>query len=150
MSRITSFMVIGIIAGLAGPGKAAAAKDPAEDDLAVVRRAVAQEPASARPEALPASSRKPSAAKAEPQWLRVRIKEKSGRSTVSVNLPLALARALGADIPLDLACRHKGDKDRSDKDRRKIRLGDVLESLDAGQDIVHVDSDDASVRVWVE
>ena len=65
---------------------------------------------------------------------------------MSVNLPLALARALGDDIPLDWACRrHDGDEGR-----RKIRLGDVLASLDSGQDIVQVDSEDGSVRVWVD
>lgn len=146
MSRITRLTVIGLAAILAGPGRSADARGPAEDDLAVVRRAVAQaEPAPARPEASPAPEKR-AARKAEPQWLRVRIKEKNGKSTVSVNLPLALARALGDDIPVNWACRRHDGDERS----RKIRLGDVLAALDSGQDIVQVDSEDGSVRVWVD
>ena len=144
MSGITRLTVIGIIAVLAGPRPSADAGGPAEDDLAVVRRAVAAEPTRALLEALPVPDR-PRARKAEAQWLRVRIKEKSGKSTVSVNVPLALARALGSEIPLDLGCRHGGDAGRA-----KIRLSDVLLSLDSGQDIVQVDGEDGSVRVWVE
>jgi hypothetical protein len=144
MSKVTRFMVIGAIAVLAGPGRSADARDPAEDDLALVRRAVAEEPASARPEA-PRAEEKRQPRKAEPQWLRVRIKEKSGKSTVSVNVPLALARAVGGDLPIDLGCHHKGDESHA-----KVRLRDVLASLDLGQDIVQIDSEDGSVRVWVD
>jgi hypothetical protein len=144
MSRVTRFMVIGVLAVLAGPGRSADARGPWEDDLALVRRAVAEEPASTRPEE--AVSEKRPARKGEPQWLRVRIKEKSGKSTVSVNVPLALARALGGDLPIDLACRHH----RGDDGHAKVRLRDVLASLDSGQDIVQVESEDGSVRVWVD
>jgi hypothetical protein len=145
MSRIAPSMVMGVLLLAAGPGLAHA-RGPAEDDLAVVRRAVARmdEP-SARPTASPAPRSRP-ARKAEPQWLRVRIKEKDGKSTVSVNLPLALARLLGDDIPFDGACR----RHEAVEGRRKIRLGDLLASLDSGQDIVQVDSEDGSVRVWVD
>jgi hypothetical protein len=144
MSRITRFLVVGVIAVLAGPGRSADARGagPAEDDLTIVRRAVAQA-AAARSETPPAPE-PPRTRKAEPQWLKVRIKEKGGKSTVSVNLPLALARALGDEVPLDLACR------RNDSGHSKIKLSDVLASLDSGQDIVQVDSEDGSVRVWVE
>jgi hypothetical protein len=145
MSRLTRFVVIGFVAVLGGPGRSVDARGPAEDDLALVRRAVAQEePAAARPETSPPPPKR-AARKAEPQWLRVRIKDKGGKSAVSVNLPLALARALGDDVPFDWACHHKGDEGRA-----KIRLSDVLASLDSGQDIVQVDSEDGTVRVWVE
>jgi hypothetical protein len=146
MSRIARLMLIGVVTIGAGSSRPADARGPAEDDLAVVRRAVARlETSPAQPETSPPAAKRP-ARKAEPQWLRVRITEKDGKSKVSVNLPLALARALGDDIPLDWACRrHDGDEVR-----RKIRLGDVLASLDSGQDIVQVDSEDGSVRVWVE
>jgi hypothetical protein len=145
MSRVTRFMAVGVIAILAGPGRSADARGPVEDDLTVVRRAVAnEEPAAMRPEASPAPEKR-AARKAEPQWFRVRIKDKGGKSTVSVNVPLALARALGDDVPFDWACHHKGDEGRS-----KIRLSEVLASLDSGQDIVQVDSEDGTVRVWVE
>jgi len=129
---------------LAGPQRPVLAHGPAEDDLAVVRHAVAEEPI-ARPEAPPLAAEKRVARKSEPQWLRVRVKEKNGRSTVSVNLPLALARALGDSVPVEWGCKHKNGEGRA-----KIRLQDVLESLDSGQDIVQVDSEDGSVRVWVE
>jgi Mrp family chromosome partitioning ATPase len=146
MARVTYLMFVGLIALGAGPGDPARAGGPAEDDLAVVRRAVAEPPTRApRPESVRAPE-PPKAQKGEPQWLRVRIKEKNGKSTVSVNLPLALARALGEDLPLDLTCR-KGNEGEG---RAKVRLGDVLASLDSGQDIVQVDGEDGSVRVWVE
>jgi hypothetical protein len=143
MSRITGVMIMGLGAVLLGQGGFVEARGSAEDDLAVVRRAVADATA-ARSQTLPAPER-PKARKAEPQWLRVRIKEKSGKSTVSVNVPLALARLLGDDIPLDLACGKKGDRRRSE-----IRLGDLLQSLDGGQDIVQIDGNDGSVRVWID
>jgi hypothetical protein len=145
MSRITRLTVTGLVAILAGPGPFADARGPAEDDLALVRRAVAQvEPAAERPEASPPQEKR-AARKGEPQWLKVRIKERNGKSTVSLNVPLALARALGDDIPMDWGCRRKGETGRA-----KIKLSDVLQSLDSGQDIVQVDSEDGSVRVWVE
>ena len=136
--------VIALAALLAGPGSTVKAHGPAEDDLAVVRRAVAEAP-TARPDTPPPAPEKRMAPKSEPQWLRVRIKEKNGRSTVSVNLPLALARALGDSVPVEWGCKLKDGEGRA-----KIRLRDVLDSLDSGQDIVQVDSEDGSVRVWVE
>jgi hypothetical protein len=143
MSRIARLTIVGLMAVLAGPGRSVDARGPAEDDLAVVRRAVAQEPSTTSRETPPVPE-KARAKKAEPQWLRVRIKDKSGKSTVSVNVPLALARALGEDVPLNWACRHKGNEGV------KVRLGDVLAALDSGQEIVQVDSEDGTVRVWVE
>jgi hypothetical protein len=120
----------------------------ADDDLAVVKRAV--EPGA---QAQPSVADETPRAKhdgAQAQWLRVRVLEKrEGRreKRVSVNLPLALVRALG-DFPIDLGCH-----DRSSETARrcpKLRLADVLAALDKGQSLVEVDADDATVRVWIE
>jgi hypothetical protein len=145
MSRVIRVVAVVAIAVLAGPGRSADARGPVEDDLTVVRRAVANEDGGATRLEAPPLPEKRAIRKAEPQWLRVRIKDKNGKSTVSVNVPLALARALGDDVPLDWACHRKGGEGRA-----KIRLGDVLASLDSGQDIVQVDSEDGTVRVFVE
>jgi len=111
-----------------------------DDDLAVVRKAVAEStpgpaasPARAEREETPARKDK------TPRWLKVRVQERTGKR-VSINLPLSLARAVG-DLPFDFDCgRH----------RCKLTVGDVLRSLDAGEELVQVDSEHATVRVWVE
>jgi hypothetical protein len=143
MRRTMVLVVGGLLLMLGSRGDVTQAGGPGEDDLAVVRRAVAQDaPTAAAPS--PPEERAP-ARKSPPQWLRVRITER-GKSKVSVNLPLALARSLGDDLPIHWGCRRHGDE----TERRTIRLGDVLKSLDSGQDIVQVDSEDGTVRVWVE
>jgi hypothetical protein len=53
-------------------------------------------------------------------------------------------RAVGEDLPLDLPC-FEGSPHRA-----RITLGEILRTLDAGQELVEVKEDDASVRVWVE
>jgi hypothetical protein len=60
---------------------------------------------------------------------------------VTVNLPLGLVRSLGDDWPIHAHCG---------KGCGKIRLSEVLETLTTGQDIVEIDSEDATVRVWLE
>jgi hypothetical protein len=108
-----------------------------DDDLTVVKRAVAQR-ASMQEGRLPAGEK--------PQWLRVRVIEKTSRhSRVSVNLPLALVRLLGETCPvIDWHCRAEGG-------RCAVRVADVLHALESGdRQLVEVDSDDALVRVWVE
>jgi hypothetical protein len=118
----------------------------ADDDLAVVRKAVAgqsapapDEKTSPRPEGPPRSEKL--------RWLKIRVVEKAGKR-VSVNVPLSVARALGDDWPLNFHCRRK-DRDRN-RDRDRVTLGEVLRSLESGQDIVQVESDEATLRVWVE
>ena len=123
----------------------------AEDDLALVKKAVAKgSPTVVAQDAEPrAASRKGR----EPQWFKVRVSEKKGTkgTKVSVNLPLALVRAMGEDWPLDIHCGRPCGSDRhSGKDRVRLTLGDVLRALDSGQDLVQVDDEDATVRVWVE
>jgi hypothetical protein len=137
-----------------------------EDDLTVVKKAVApgsQASAGTQTTAGPAGSAEPAPKAApaqaapsqendatrvrarkgkEPQWLRVRVTEKAG-TKVSVNLPLALVRAMGDDIPIGLHCGREGK-------RATLTIGEVLRALDSGQDLVQVDDEDAHVRVWVE
>jgi hypothetical protein len=114
----------------------------ADDDLAVVRKAVAQSTAPADDRA-PARTEGPRAADSRPEkmrWLKVRVTEKAGKR-VSINVPLSFARILGEDLPVNLGC-HRGAS--------RVTFGEILRSLDSGQDLVEVDSDDAKVRVWVE
>jgi len=81
------------------------------------------------------------------RWLKVRITEKGAkRARVNVNLPIALVRALGDDFPIDIG-RHGGWRGGREK---AIRLGEVLATLEAGQSLVEIDDDNATVRIWVE
>jgi len=112
-----------------------------EDDLTVVKRAVAQA-APPTPQALP-DDRPVARSGAKPQWLRVRVTERSGKR-VRVNLPLALVRAVG-DWPIDFGCGWEGERRRC-----KLRISEVLEALDAGQSLVEVDDEGTTVRIWVE
>lgn len=129
-----------------------------EDDLAVVKRAVAASTQAAPPTPRPKAAERatptaePRKKGDKPQWLRVRIVEKgSKKGKVSVNLPLSLVRALGDDMPLDLPC---SGRDREDGEPRHkactIKIGDILQALDTGQDLVEVDDDESTIRVWVE
>lgn len=164
--KVTWLLALVLAAGSARAGSG-------EDDLTVVKKAVAQRSqasAGGQTAASPAGSGEPvrSAAHAQatpsqeqaapsqekdgtrvrarkgndPQWLRVRVVEKAG-TKVSVNLPLALVRAMGDDIPIGLHCRREGKG-------ASLTLSEVLRALDSGQDLVQVDDDDAHVRVWVE
>ena len=122
-----------------------------EDDLAVVRRAVAGGSGGSgtpveesRAERAPVHQRaEPSGA--DPQWLRVRVTKKLTGAKVKVDIPLFLARAVAADIPLEWGCaRHGRTGDRP------MKLAEVLALLDKGQDVVSVETRDASVRIFVE
>lgn len=120
----------------------------ADDDLAVVKKAVAsaQAPAAApaeAPAARPAAGAQPAPRKGQPQWLRVRIVEKgTKKATVKVNLPLALVRSVGEDWPLECG--------RGQGKGHATTLGEVLRALDSGQELVEIEDDEATVRVWVE
>src|SRR5688572_26570288 len=134
----------------------------AEDDLAVVKRAV-QQPGT-RGDAPEAGTRadlpRTALSARDVRWFKVRITEKGAKKArVNVNLPIALVRALGDDFTIDLGRHSRGDRwrggwrgDGSSRDRgeHRIRLGDVLATLEAGQSLVEIDDDDATVRVWVE
>lgn len=122
-----------------------------EDDLAVVKRAVAVQtavddadaPRSVAPSATRKSTRRAT-------WLKVRIvEEKDGKKEdrVSVTLPLALLGALGKDATVDLArLGVQGLKSEA----RNVRIMDVLETLEPGSLLVEVKDEHAHVRVWVE
>jgi hypothetical protein len=160
--RIRRWLALGAVASLVALGGVALASS--EDDLAVVKKAVGKdEPARARSNARVARAENRVSADAqveteaaprarrvgaEAQWLKVRILEKEGhkRNRVSVNLPLSLVRAIadeGDGFPIDWKCRHGGR-------RCEIDLRTILRSLEAGQELVEIDSDDATVKVWVE
>src|SRR5262245_50476971 len=111
---------------LVTPASAASVED---DDLAVVKRATKQEGAQGgvekteRVEKARATVRR----SGQPQWLRVRVVERGGKRKVSVNLPLALVRALGDDFDLGLLCGHNGRRHRDDHDVcPELKLADVL------------------------
>ena len=127
-----------------------------EDDLTVVKRAVAQaapreaaparRPESARPEAEEkVAERRARPLGKEATWLKVRVTDKStGRRKVTVNVPLALVRAVGDGWPrIDFEC---GDRHA----RCAIKVSEILAALESGQDLVEIDEEDESVRVWVE
>jgi hypothetical protein len=142
MRRRAAGTAVAVFVAVASAGVAVA-----EDDLDVVRRAVAANQSSAvsspAPEATPAPKGKP------PRWLKVRVVDKSSRKArVSVNLPLGLVRVFGSDLPVDWHCRSRqGDAHGHEC---SVRIGDVLRTLESGQGIVEIDDPEATVRVWVE
>jgi hypothetical protein len=124
---------------------AAQASKPKDDDLALVKRAVAQNSA---PAALPQAETPPaprtSSRTHEAQWFKVRVVDKAtGKKKVTVNMPLSLVKALGDDMPVDWPCGEG-------RIHSTLRMADVLAALESGQDLVQVDDEDEEVRVWVE
>lgn len=158
--RVAWGVVIVAAAVLAAAGAVVAAGSgiAPEDDLTVVKRAVgAQSAAQAAPDTPEArrmerdeprreSARPSRTSGKEPTWLKVRVTEKgTNRKKVTVNLPLALVRAVGDDWPrIDFAC---GDDRHA---RCGIKVSEVLAALESGQDLVEIDDEDTMVRVWVE
>jgi hypothetical protein len=140
----TTLLAAVLGAALAAPVRA----DRVEDDLQVVRKAVASSSpiAQARPPAEEPAARaegKTAPRKGEPRWFRVRIAEKAGKhARVSIDLPLGIARALGEEWPIAGPGQCRRD--------RCPTLGDVLRALDSGQSLVAIEDDEATVRVWVE
>jgi hypothetical protein len=154
MSRASGWL-LGMTLSLAGPALAGA-----DEDLAVVKRAVAEARSDQAPVPPPAEA--PPVAEAAPRkagtpdarWLRVRVLERDAkgetRKRVSVNLPLSLVRALD-DFPIDLCGRHRRmDEPRRDGRRCDLKVADVLAALEGGQELVEVEAEDATVKVWVD
>jgi len=161
MRQWTAFMVILALAGTARAGRAASG----EDDLAIVKKAVASPAPRGRviriaatpvPQAAPAAPPAAAAPAAdaaprvragrEPQWFKVRVVERvTGRKKVTINLPLSLVRALGDDT-IDWGCRSAAGYHPC----RTVRLSEVLRSLETGQELVEIEDDEATVKVWVE
>ena len=164
MRTVGRRLVLGAALTVTAAGVVIAAS--AEDDLAVVKRAVARQDAPAKTP--PAAAAEEPITRADEQdawegrtdarprtggpgrdlrWFKVRITEKGAKkSRVNVNLPIALVRALGDDFPIDIG-HHAGWRGGRE---RTLRLGEVLATLEAGQSLVEIDDDEATVRIWVE
>jgi len=143
MSARAGVLAAGIAAAMAFAGLVRAAAQEPADDLTVVKRAVAEGPAPAPAPVV----REPAPAKrgARPQWFKVRVVDKGSKKTrVTVNLPLSLVRAFG-DTPVDWKCG--GDEHPH---RCSLKVADVLDALEAGQELVEVEEEDTTIKVWVE
>ena len=157
-------MALGLLMAGAASLAGAGVTGTGEDDLAIVKKAVASPPPAVRAARTTAKRDEvvavaqvtpPPVAEAipvvrsgrEPKWFKVRVVERgTGRKKVTVNLPLSLVRALGDDA-IDWGCRGDGDGRRQ---CHTVRLSEVLRSLEAGQDLVEVEDENAVVKVWVE
>ena len=159
-------MVLGL-AGLLAPSLTARAAD---DDLAVVKRAVATTAVMDDAPSRPAATNAPAARaegrgetrteargegrarrpEARAHWLKVRVVDgrKDRRDEkVSVTVPLAVLALLDSDATVDLSeLGVKGLAGHS----KKIRVAELLESFEPGQTLVEVDAEDSHIRVWVE
>lgn len=144
MKRLMAISLLG--AALSTP----AAAGNADDDLQAVKRAVLAsnaQPPRPLPEdpAQTTEARPERRGKSDAFWFRVRVVEKAGkRARVSINLPIGLVRSFGDDwpIPTTSGCRKR--------DRCGVKLGEILRALDGGQNLVEIEDDEASVRVWVD
>ena len=169
MKRMTAAIAIAMV-GLGGLALAGTL-GPADDDLTVVKKAVARpaaKPTATAQATMPAQSTTPAAPLAEtrqaatatassaprplarsgrePQWFKVRVVDKtSGRKKVTINLPLSLVRAIG-DENIDWGCRDRADREHC----HTVKFSDVLRSLETGQELVEIEDEEATVRVWVE
>ena len=144
MSKRACMLAAAVAAtALARGGLVRAAAQEAADDLAVVKRAVAQAP----PPAAPAvKAHPPTPRTGKPTWFKVRVVDKGSKKTrVTVNMPLAVVRAFG-DAPVDWKCGGEEHPGR----RCSIKIAEVLEALEAGQELVEVDDENSIVKIWVE
>jgi hypothetical protein len=146
MKRERAWVLGGALLVLAAPVVRAA-----DDDLSIVRKAVSADAGGSAnlKDDKPAAPRKGSS----PQWLRVRIVDKGEKKAkVSINLPLSLVRAMGDEVPLDWHCGKDAGKEWEPKKRcsMHMRLSEVLDALDSGQDVVQIEDGQSSIRVYVE
>jgi hypothetical protein len=122
-------MAAALLVGLVPVGVRAA-----DDDLTVVKRAV-QNPDRVRG----------AGARSEARWFRVRIEEHDG-GKVKLNLPLPFVRALGSQTdawPGGMRCGAAGH-------HCPRKLSEVLGALDAGEEFVSIEGDDARIRIWID
>ena len=131
MWRVAAFIACTLMG--AAVAHAQPAQGAADDDLAVVKRAVEREEPAPAPEVQPRRTEKL-------RWFRVRIEERKG-ARVKVNVPLALVRELPDDLDWGCGRRHRACG---------RRLSEVLALLDAGEDLVEIKDADATVRIWVD
>ena len=144
--RRVSWIVAGVAWLTLVPGPARS-----EDDLAVVKRALARAETGPSASLSAEADVPPSRGKAVPQWLRIRILDKgSTQARVSVNLPLGLVRALGGDLAVDLSGHGHARTDDRGQGHRAPTIGELLRLLEPGQQIVEIESDETRVKVWVE
>ena len=145
MRMRTAWLAMAVAVAAGGTVMASAAAF--EDDLAVVKRAVArQDVRTTTPESSVRAEPPAPRPATELKWLKVRVTEKGAKKAkVTINLPINLVRALGDDFPVNFGSR-RWQRDHE----RTIRLGEVLAALEAGSPLVEIDDDDAFVRVWVE
>jgi hypothetical protein len=165
--RIHGWMGAALVAAALGASPAAAGAP--DDDLAVVKKATASPAPKAAsppprvvaeahaieppdvddpPDAPPPPRLRRSSGR-EPRWLRVRVIEHGRkRGGVTVNVPIAIARALGDDFPIEVGCHRRHH--RAGRACPTLRLGEVLRTLASGEDLVAIDDDDTTVRVWVD
>jgi hypothetical protein len=145
MWRTAAFIACAMLAG--GVAHAQPAEGAADDDLAVVKRAVAKDEGVPEREAAD-EPRRPAVERGEghrldrARWFRVRIEESKG-ARVRVNVPLALVRGLGDDVPFDWGCKRG-------RHRCRMSLTEVLDLLDEGQDLVEIKDANATIRIWVD
>ena len=136
--RVLLLACVTLSLGTAGPATAGA-----DDDLEVVKRAVAKKGGSEQGQPSPAARPR----SREAQWFKVRIVDKeTGRQKISMTLPLGLVDIVG-DLPLD-DCHGWRREHHHDHSRHTLR--EVLAALRSGRDLVQIDNDETSVRVWVE
>lgn len=117
----------------------------AEDDLALIRKAVSESAPLGIPSAASPAAR---AAVTPPQWLRVRVEpkgEKKGR--VKVNIPLAFVKAVGTELPMSFGAGCRSGRKQA---YCGLKLSEILSSLEGGESLVEIDDEEQTVRVWLE
>lgn len=130
-----TLMMVGLMV-MGALGAATARAGAIEDDLAVVKRAVT---ADKKAEKGATAENRSARSGRKPLWLRVRILEKGpGGDKISISLPLSLTRTLAGKT----AHWKTGNK--------KLDLGQILERLGSGQDLILIEDEDTTVRVWLE
>jgi len=147
LSRTTGLFAGAAISAvcLLAPAPSPALVVASEDDLAVVRRAVAGGSGTTVAEDH-SRTRAASKVRREAQWLRVRVTHKDGRGKVKFDLPLFVARTVGGEIPIEWGACPKGSK----AGKGSTKLAEVLDLLDAGDDVVRIETEDASIRIFVD
>jgi hypothetical protein len=147
---------VGLLAVLVGfvAVAAVASAGGAEDDLTVIKRAVSASP-DAPAAQQPAVEKAPPGEKRaadrprrgdRPRWLKMRVVEKdTSKARVTVNLPIALVHAFGHDDwPIGFHCWKDSGR------RCSVRFSEVLAALESGEDLVTIDDERETVRIWLE
>ena len=140
MWKTAAFIACGVLGGWA---HAQPAEGTADDDLAMVKRAV-EKGGSRGPSSTPPAPavRRPHRLD-QARWFRIRIEENKG-TKVKVNLPLGVVRSLGDDMPVDWGCRG------SRRPCRTFKLSEVLDLLEAGEHLVEIKDLQSTIRIWVD